>query len=268
MKYYVISDVHGFYTEMIKALIEKGFFEDTELHKLILCGDMMDRGGEAVKMQEFMLEQLRKGDLIFTRGNHEDLILEMLRRFDRYCESIMFGSSHHVHNGTFSTALQLSGMTERDVWQTYPERKFVCAVEESPFVKELIPASVDYFETKRYVFTHGWIPTIGTVSPKYDANWRKASKLAWDKARWNNGMDMAVTFGAKVPDKTVVCGHWHTSYGHSKFEHRGSEWGDYGEPVDLSPFYADGIIALDGCVALSNKVNCIVIEDEELNNGA
>ena len=50
MRYYVVSDVHSFYTEMIKALTEKGYFEDKEPHKLIICGDMFDRGSESVAM--------------------------------------------------------------------------------------------------------------------------------------------------------------------------------------------------------------------------
>ena len=58
--------------------------------------------------------------------------------------------------------------------------------------------------------------------------------------------------------KTVVCGHFHTSYGHSKFERKCTE---FGEDADFSPFYAEGIIAIDGCTAHSGKVNCIVIED-------
>ena len=39
MRYYVVADTHGFFTEMIDALNEKGFFEDNEPHKLIVCGD-------------------------------------------------------------------------------------------------------------------------------------------------------------------------------------------------------------------------------------
>ncbi|MBQ8726493.1 MAG: metallophosphoesterase [Clostridia bacterium] len=44
MKYYVVSDVHGFYDELIFALTEKGFFDEKSPHKLIICGDLLDRG--------------------------------------------------------------------------------------------------------------------------------------------------------------------------------------------------------------------------------
>ena len=50
MRYYVISDVHSFYSETMQALSEKGFFEDKSPHKLNVCGDLFDRGSESVKM--------------------------------------------------------------------------------------------------------------------------------------------------------------------------------------------------------------------------
>ena len=95
MRYYVVSDVHGYFSLMKRALQEKGFFNDKEPHKLILCGDMLDRGEEALEMQEFMLDLLHKGELIFIRGNHEDLMIEMLNRFEDYRWEISLGISHH-----------------------------------------------------------------------------------------------------------------------------------------------------------------------------
>lgn len=73
MRYYVVSDVHGFYTPLIQALTDAGFFDDTEPHKLIVLGDLMDCGRDAVKIQDFILEQMEKDAVILIRGNHEDL---------------------------------------------------------------------------------------------------------------------------------------------------------------------------------------------------
>ena len=58
--------------------------------------------------------------------------------------------------------------------------------------------------------------------------------------------------------KTIVCGHWHCSYGHSEYEGIGSE---FGPDADFSPYYAPGIIALDACTAHSGRVNVVVLED-------
>lgn len=90
---------------------------------------------------------------------------------------------------------------------------------------------------------------------RYISSWREADREQWNRARWFNGMDAAQTADE---NKTIVCGHWHTSYGHSKYEHKGTE---FGEDADFSPYYGPGIIAIDACTAFSGKVNCLVIED-------
>lgn len=134
---------------------------------------------------------------------------------------------------------------------------FADAAKDTPFYKEIIPAMLDYFETEHYVFTHGWIPSIPNRDKSYSyiSSWREAGREQWNQARWFNGMDAAQTADE---NKTIVCGHWHTSYGHSKYEHKGTE---FGEDADFSPYYGPGIIAIDACTAFSGKVNCLVIED-------
>ncbi len=122
---------------------------------------------------------------------------------------------------------------------------------------------VDYFETERYVFVHGWVPCTQVydktklIGYEIDENWRDASSKSWEKARWINGME-AAHYGAKVDGKTVVCGHWHCSFGHSKYEGDG---GEFDNKPNFDTYYADGIIALDACTTISKKVNCIVVED-------
>ena len=79
-------------------------------------------------------------------------------------------------------------------------------------------------------------------------------------ARWINGMDAVL---ACTEEKTILCGHRHCSYGHTTYEHKGSE---FGPDADFSPYYGPGIIALDACTAHRGKVNVIVIEDEDLSD--
>lgn len=54
-----------------------------------------------------------------------------------------------------------------------------------------------------------------------------------------------------------------TSFRHSRYEGKGAE---FGAGEDFSPYYADGIIALDACTGHSKMVNCIVLEDDDLSN--
>ena len=287
MRHYVMADPHGFYEATVTALREKGFFDDEEPHKLVLCGDAMDRGREPLEMQKFLLEQKECGNLIFIRGNHEDLLVDMIDNWYDYFKDIVIGRSHHLHNGTVRTALDLTGYEhladailpvlqqhETEPALSEPRKspidaeKFLAQVRATPFYSELIPSSIDYYETKNYIFVHGWIPCstehdrwgghIGGYA--YDPDWRKASDVEWRAARWLNGIDCAET---KViePNKTIVCGHWHCSYGHWMYGYAHDE---FGEGADFTPFYDDGIIALDACTAASGKVNCIVLEDEPI----
>ncbi len=252
MKYYVAADVHGFYTEFSKALDEAGFFTDPEPHRLIILGDLFDRGREAPEMQAFILDLLARDAVILVRGNHEDLFEEMVTIDEG------LPVRHHVSNGTYGTALQLTGYDPASARTRHLE--FAEAARETPYYLQINPATRDYYETAHYLFVHGWIPGRGTRdgSFRYDPAWREADPEAWWLARWCNGMDAARTCKA---EKTILCGHWHCSYGHAVYENRGSE---FGPDADFSPYYGPGVIALDACTAYSRKVNVIVLEDEEL----
>ncbi len=248
MKYYVTADVHGFYTHFYNALTEAGFFEDPEPHKLIILGDLFDRGEEALKMQDFTLHLMEENRIILIKGNHEDLFEDLATKDHGAA------LAHHVSNGTYDTVLQLTGFSTSDAGRR--PYGFADAARRTPFFKKIIPAMLDYFETEHYVFVHGWIPCANENGEfSYITDWRKADRDEWASARWYNGMDASQTC---MVEKTILCGHWHASYGHFKFEHKGSE---FGVDADFSPFYGNKIIALDACTALSRKVNVVVLED-------
>ena len=68
MKLFVISDPHGFYGYTMKALTKAGFFEALEKNedcKLVVCGDLLDRGNEVEALVSFMLDLEKKGKLIY-----------------------------------------------------------------------------------------------------------------------------------------------------------------------------------------------------------
>lgn len=258
MRYYVVSDVHGFYTQLISSLEKAGFFKEKEPCKLVICGDLLDRGLEAKITADFALKLLEEERLIFVRGNHEDLFCDLVKYFENSLGEVFpCIPSHHIHNGTWETFLQLTEMNSADAL-TKPKR-LVSKIKNTSFWKKLLPSTVDYFETERYVFTHGYIPhKVRVDRENYKTAWRLASEEEWAKARWYNGMEIACGAKKILPDKTIVCGHWHTSFGHTHYEKKGSE---FGPKADFSPFYAEGIIGIDACTSFSGKVNCIVIDD-------
>ena len=157
--------------------------------------------------------------------------------------------------------LGISGMSVNEAL-LYPN-ELVRRVKESDYYQILLPTAVNYYETEKYIFCHGWIPldieiVDMTAIFSYRADWRDADEVEWHKARWRNGMDMCCNRNVKEPGKTIVCGHWNCSWGHARIDEICSE---YGNDAVTTPFYADGIIAIDACTARWRRVNCIKIED-------
>ena len=251
-KYFCVSDIHGFYDELRHALDAVGFDPTNEEHVLVSCGDHFDRGEKPLQVMQYLQSLPRK---VLIRGNHEDLLLDMLQR--RY----PYGYDHQ--NGTVNTVFALTGLPGLSDY-------FEDACTKAQIrVKTFIDQMVDYFETANHIFVHAFVPVVCFDGfPAYYAHgrrfeenpdWRNADAEAWEQARWLNPMQV-VASGIR-PDKTVVAGHWHSSYGHS----RASGTPEFGEGADHTPFYTDGLIAIDACTAASGMVNVVVIEDEGLS---
>ena len=247
-KLFVCSDIHSFLAPTLKALDEAGFDKNNENHWLIVCGDAFDRGPDTAKMLEWLLGLDR---LIYTKGNHDILMQEMLDRG--------FPLWHDAHNGTeksYYHLIESTGNKTDDIKQLNQTVKNM--------LQPLYDKMVNYFETKHFVFCHGFLPSTKQADGSYKLNpqWRRASEKNWNKATWLNGIDMAYD-GLCVKNKTIIVGHFHTSWGHAIQDKTFDEWG---ECADFSPFYYENkLIAIDGCVAHTGKVNVLVLEDELLD---
>lgn len=252
MNYYAVADVHGFYEELKSALDEAGYFCDPEPHKLVVCGDLFDRGPSAVAMQEFIAEELEKDNAILIRGNHEDLMEDLVDNLAHMPDLL---DSHHATNGTVDSLLQLTEMPLLDVYY-YPALA-QGKMRHTPFFKKILPAMRNYYETENYIFVHGWIPArpIGAYySPRSFQplpDWRNCGEKEWREARWFNGMH-AWACGVREAGKTVVCGHRSAAFGHWEFE---------GRKDDFTPFREEGILAIDACTVVSGRVNCVVLHE-------
>ena len=201
MRYYVVADIHGYYTELRHALKTTGFDDDNGPCKVIVCGDLFDRGQEATQLQTYILQLMHEDRIILIRGNHEDLYRELVD----VDNGIAY--QHHISNGTYDTALQL---TKYDpVMAKIRNYDFAEAAKKTPYYQEIMPSMVDYYETDNYVFVHGWVPGFfNKLGYNYFSDWRESSPQEWNAARWFNGM---ACISATLEEKTIVCGHWHAS---------------------------------------------------------
>jgi bis(5'-nucleosyl)-tetraphosphatase (symmetrical) len=67
-KYLFIGDIHGCLDELKELLANTGWYKDTPEFKVILLGDLVDRGPDSKGVIRFTMEN----NLSMIRGNHDD----------------------------------------------------------------------------------------------------------------------------------------------------------------------------------------------------
>lgn len=230
-KLFCISDVHGFYNEMVEALNIAGFDPKNKNHWLVSCGDHFDRGSQPLEVMRYLMSLPRA---VLIRGNHESL-------FEECCER-GYPKAHDFSNGTYSTICKLGG---EDYGRSFSECCIIAQAKTWPFLKKM----VNYFETENYVFVHSSIP--------FGDDWRHAHQYEWNDAMWVNPFE-EFDETKYFLNKQLIFGHWHASWPRAKWEGKP----EFGEGADFSIYYGNGYIGIDGCTALTHKVNVLVIEDE------
>lgn len=246
-KLFVVSDIHGYYDQFIEALKNSGFDENNPDHFLISLGDNFDRGSKPIEVMEYLMNLPRK---VLIRGNHEDLFIDVCERG--------FPWLHDISNGTSDTITKIAEKFPVELATTY----LSALIAVNPFFNEM----VDGFETKNYVFVHGYIPCNLVLVDQYGESsyspidWRNATAEQWKEARWINPFLASKT--VYLDDKKIVCGHWHCSYGWAQKNGTLNMGGDFDDHAIWEPYEDEHIIAIDRCTAHTGKVNVLVLEDE------
>lgn len=85
----VIGDIHGCFNELAALLGKLGYIVDKgreeivgmpKGRRLIFLGDFTDRGPEPVKVLKLAMSAVESGKALSVRGNHEEKLLQKLRR--------------------------------------------------------------------------------------------------------------------------------------------------------------------------------------------
>ena len=251
MKYFVVSDVHNNYTILKKTLDEKGFDENNDGHKLIICGDAFVYGEEAGKMLAYLQHLIELNRLIYIFGNHD---LDLVKR-------IRSGKLDTVNRKTLVNILSLYG-TEPD---RLDDDKLCALCKETGVDAFIEDNTIPYFETDDYVFVHGFIPT---AKRKYIDGWRSCDPGAFKSATKSDSMVLVLKYGIKENGKTIVAGHYSTARGYvmqnaTKDDWENKKYKNIKNVPDsfFKPFYADGLILIDGSVTKTGRINCLIIEN-------
>lgn len=230
-RYFFVSDIHSYYSQLIAALEAVGFEPMNEKHVLVVLGDVFDRGRQSWRTYQFLKHLPNK---ILVRGNHEDLLIDMVKRgfVHQACD---------IKNGTADTCLQLA--TE-DVLTTYVMDNFreTATMFTDPRVIEVCQwineEFVDFIEFSDLIGVHAGIPL------------HKDDYVGWPKVRWCD------PYIDRDVGKWRITGHWFAAH----------HWKRDGIPWMQDQTYISKsrrLIGIDSCVMLSGRINVFVYETDE-----
>lgn len=167
--YFVVSDIHGHYSELMDVLKTHNFDWHNDSHVLVVAGDWTDRGPDSAKLFKLFTSHTRR-KIIVLRGNHDEILEDYMETFD---------SSRNRRNGIIETINSF----RRD------EDYMACATK-------WMGKCPDYLETKTHIITHGSLQTTG--------DWKNPIK-GWSHHHWNDGTFYLTPVDT---DKKIVVGHY------------------------------------------------------------
>ena len=292
MKYFVVSDIHSFCSELKHSLRKVGFNKRNKNHTLIVCGDIFDRGNEAVEVYKY-LKSIPKSRCILVKGNHESLYKELLTK--------TFPDKYDFSNGTVRAFCNIADIDEEKLSRYYWLEQDLSLdyeqIEERLYstwnyirdtvAKHEITAWLDskqwvnYYELDKYIFVHSFIPLkvrdewkdinpfklrLRSFCYEYNPTWRDAPDDDWEIARWGDPIENYACgyFDPEaVNGKVLVVGHWHTSDFYKRLEKIVTDTQEI--------YYSKNLIAIDGGVKYDawlgyfHPQNVLVIDDSDFN---
>ncbi|MBR7161223.1 MAG: hypothetical protein IKD07_02285, partial [Clostridia bacterium] len=184
---------------------------------------------------------------ILIKGNHEDMLAQILK------QGRITGT--HVSNGTDYTVAELFGEASIDAYGDFDRGAYAEKLGE---LRDFLDSMLNYYETERYVFTHGWLPIViegeyPRFRPVINPQWRNVPDSEWEEETRLLEWQQLYPAKAMLDGKTIVCGHRASFLAHVFDPSR--------EHDDSTPFYGDGMIAIDAHTVRSGRVNVIVIDE-------
>jgi serine/threonine protein phosphatase 1 len=214
---YVIPDIHG-HLEQLELICKRILplrKSDGGKDKLVFLGDYIDRGPDNYGVIEFLIS-LKKdyGDqIVFLRGNHEDLLLTALDRSGH--DSSVFECS------AYSMWIQNGGAT---TLKQYAEKKLGHSIDPYEFSKsrlsDVIPESHINFllETEYYHEHEDYIFVHGGCDPNKPLSEQNKIHMMWDRSLFQVVKKFVLSKTDLPWSKTVITGHnYHGPFINEKF---------------------------------------------------
>lgn len=263
-----ISDIHNEYYIMKDCLNKSEYDENNDNHLLVVLGDWNDRGPYAVETYKYLKRLTDENKAIVIVGNHQKFLQDFLEGSNNPFNYINNGLDETLADFLGRTKpfeswciIEKNGIVEIDSFVEWAEIARKEINEEYPELLPWLKSLPRFFESKNLIGVHASIDT--EVEDWHFPHCERYNLKDWDALDFDDGS----FFGKSIcnTNKTIIIGHFGTRYLRQKY-YRGVSTQD--ELMDMltddSIFtrYDGRVIAIDSTVAISKKINVLVIEDE------
>ena len=169
-----VGDIHGYYDKFCDLDAQLEFKPQEDL--LVFLGDYTDRGPDSWQMMEWVKRHWGSTNVIFLRGNHEQMFWDAFRSEDRKALAQLW-----LYNGGRDTIRSLEECGEYEDIETW-----LALIEKMPKYLELEQNG------QKYIFAHAGIKTGIPMAQQSD------SYLLWKRDLLKNGYP---------GPETVIVGH-------------------------------------------------------------
>ncbi len=170
MPTFAIGDIHGSLTAL-KTIFDQGIIKEND--QVIFLGDYIDRGPDSKGVIDWFLENRKRYQFEFIKGNHEIMMLTARTSPERLMEWLQFGGAE---------TLDSYGIGDDSDWE------FKIDPVHWDFFENCLP----YYEVGNIIFVHAGLE-IGVPLNKQNKH-----HLFWKKYK---------TPESYLKGKKVICGH-------------------------------------------------------------
>lgn len=237
MKYFCVSDIHGHYDVLVENLKEKGWDPSNIGHKLIVIGDMVDRGPQNKEVLEFVYQLRKENKAILIMGNHDMFLLDF---FKGIFNKTVFNFKYNGHKETIDQLLGYQVSQDSNFKEEQSD-----LLKKYPHIFQMLQDAPYYYEVDKYIFVHGGVDASL-------ADWRNDTTR---NMTWNSQAKME-----PIEGRVVVCGHKQNVSLRAPNNYK-----EYLEHPTIFPnmfnnLYLKGSIHIDGSVMATKKVNVLVLD--------
>lgn len=237
MKYFCVSDIHGHYDILVESLRVKGWDPDNMGHKLIVIGDMVDRGPQNKEVLEFVYKLLKENKAILIMGNHDVFLLDF---FKGIFNKTVFNFNYNGHKKTIEQLLGYKVSKDSNFKNEQND-----LLEKYPHIYDMLQNAPYFYEAGKYIFVHGGVDASLE-------NWRLDTTR---NMTWNNQAKMA-----PIEGKIVVCGHKQNVALRAPNNYKEYLSHPTTFPNMFNILYLKGSIHIDASVVATKRINVLVLD--------